>query len=63
MANLLKLSGFSPWTVQYVGMRAFSWPDAFPHTNYGVKKALSSWAEKGILDESQKWKPWRYTRR
>lgn len=59
MGKLLKLPGFGPWTVQYVGMRAFSWPDAFPHTDYGVKKALAGWTQKEILDESQKWKPWR----
>ncbi|WP_434509870.1 DNA-3-methyladenine glycosylase 2 family protein [Desulfitobacterium sp. AusDCA] len=59
LEKLLKLPGFGPWTVQYIGMRAFSWPDAFPHTDYGVKKALAHLAEKEILDKSQAWKPWR----
>ncbi|WFR55714.1 AlkA N-terminal domain-containing protein [Anaerocolumna sp. AGMB13025] len=59
MEKLLKLPGFGPWTVQYIGMRAFSWPDAFPHTDYGVKKALSNLTEKEILEKSQEWKPWR----
>ncbi len=59
LEKLLKLPGFGPWTVQYVGMRAFSWPDAFPHTDYGVKKALANLTEKEILDKSREWKPWR----
>lgn len=59
LEKLLKLPGFGPWTVQYIGMRAFSWPDAFPHTDYGVKKALANLTEKEILDKSQEWKPWR----
>lgn len=59
LEKLLKLPGFGPWTVQYIGMRAFSWPDAFPHTDYGVKKALAGLSEKEILELSQEWKPWR----
>ncbi len=59
LEKLLKLPGFGPWTVQYIGMRAFSWPDSFPHTDYGVKKALGNLTEKEILDKSRDWKPWR----
>lgn len=59
MEQLLKLPGFGPWTVQYLGMRALAWPDAFPHTDYGIKKALPSLSPKEILDLSQSWRPWR----
>ncbi len=59
LAKLLKLPGFGPWTVQYIGMRAFGWPDAFPHTDYGVKKALPGRNEKELLELAQAWKPWR----
>jgi len=59
MAKLLELPGFGPWTVQYVGMRALGWPDAFPHTDYGVKKALAGMTPQEILDLSQAWRPWR----
>jgi AraC family transcriptional regulator of adaptative response / DNA-3-methyladenine glycosylase II len=59
MDKLSKLPGFGPWTVQYVTMRALGWPDAFPHTDYGVRKALSGRTEKEILTISQKWSPWR----
>lgn len=59
MQNLLDLPGFGPWTVQYIAMRALSWPDAFPHTDYGVKKALNGLMPKEILELSEQWKPWR----
>ena len=59
MDKLLRLPGFGPWTVQYIGMRAFGWPDAFPHTDYGVKKALCEMTPTEILELSQAWRPWR----
>jgi AraC family transcriptional regulator of adaptative response / DNA-3-methyladenine glycosylase II len=57
--KLLSLPGFGPWTVQYIGMRALSWPDAFPHTDYGIKKALAGKTPKEILALSEAWRPWR----
>ncbi len=59
MEKLHKLPGFGPWTVQYIAMRALGWPDAFPHTDYGVKKALSDRSPQEILTLSQAWSPWR----
>lgn len=59
MEKLLKLPGLGPWTVQYIGMRALGWPDAFPHTDCGVKKALSGMESRQILKLSQAWRPWR----
>jgi AraC family transcriptional regulator of adaptative response / DNA-3-methyladenine glycosylase II len=59
LEKLLKLPGFGPWTVQYIGMRALGWTDAFPHTDYGVKKALCGMSPKKILELSQAWRPWR----
>jgi AraC family transcriptional regulator of adaptative response / DNA-3-methyladenine glycosylase II len=59
MEKLLKLPGLGPWTVQYIGMRALGWPDAFPHTDHGVKKAFSGMESKQILKLSQAWRPWR----
>lgn len=57
--KLRRLPGFGPWTVQYIAMRALGWPDAFPHTDYGVKKALSDRSPQEILTLSQAWSPWR----
>lgn len=59
MEKLYKLPGFGPWTVQYIAMRALGWPDAFPHTDYGVKKALSGRSPQEILALSKAWSPWR----
>jgi AraC family transcriptional regulator of adaptative response / DNA-3-methyladenine glycosylase II len=59
MAALLSLPGFGPWTVNYIGMRALSWPDAFPHTDYGIKKALPGKTAREILALSENWRPWR----
>jgi AraC family transcriptional regulator of adaptative response / DNA-3-methyladenine glycosylase II len=59
MQKLLALPGFGPWTVNYVALRALGWPDAFPHTDYGIKKALEPLTEQQILALSEAWKPWR----
>lgn len=59
MEKLQKLPGFGPWTVQYIAMRALGWPDAFPHTDYAVKKALLNRSPQEILTLSAAWSPWR----
>jgi AraC family transcriptional regulator of adaptative response / DNA-3-methyladenine glycosylase II len=59
MEKLKRLPGFGPWTVQYIAMRALGWPDAFPHTDYGVRKALPNRTPQEILALSRKWSPWR----
>ncbi|MCC8180714.1 MAG: helix-turn-helix domain-containing protein [Planctomycetes bacterium] len=59
MQKLLALPGFGPWTVQYLAMRALGWPDAFPYTDYGVKKALARYAPGETRALSEKWRPWR----
>jgi AraC family transcriptional regulator of adaptative response / DNA-3-methyladenine glycosylase II len=59
MEKLLAMPGFGPWTVQYLAMRALAWPDAFPHTDHGVKKALHGLGDAEILGLSETWRPWR----
>lgn len=59
MKKLSNLPGFGPWTIQYIAMRALGWPDAFPHTDFGVRKALSNRTPQEILKMSQQWSPWR----
>jgi AraC family transcriptional regulator of adaptative response / DNA-3-methyladenine glycosylase II len=59
MEKLLEMPGFGPWTVQYLAMRALVWPDAFPHTDHGIKKALHGLSDAEILDLSETWRPWR----
>ncbi len=59
MEKLAGLRGFGPWTVHYVALRALGWPDAFPHTDFGVRKALADRSDREILELSQGWRPWR----
>ncbi|GFE59648.1 DNA-3-methyladenine glycosylase 2 family protein [Geobacter sp. AOG2] len=59
MVRMAALPGFGPWTVQYLAMRALGWPDAFPHTDYGVKRALMGLSSKEMLALAQGWSPWR----
>lgn len=59
MLRLQSIGGIGEWTAQYVAMRALKWPDAFPHTDLGIKKALGDDNPKRILQLSEKWSPWR----
>ena len=59
MQKLLTIPGIGAWTANYIAMRAMSWPDAFPHTDYGVKKALAPRTEKEIFALAEAWRPWR----
>ena len=56
---LRQIPGIGEWTAQYVAMRARSWPDAFPHTDLGPRKALGETNFKKILLLAEKWRPWR----
>jgi AraC family transcriptional regulator of adaptative response / DNA-3-methyladenine glycosylase II len=59
VAALTALPGIGPWTAQTIAMRALSWPDAFPHTDYGVMKALGRTDPAAVLRVAEKWRPWR----
>lgn len=56
---LRALPGVGEWTTQYVAMRVLGWPDAFPHSDGGVKKALAENDPRRILDLAEAWRPWR----
>jgi AraC family transcriptional regulator of adaptative response / DNA-3-methyladenine glycosylase II len=58
-ARLKELPGIGEWTAQYVAMRALSWPDAFPHTDLGIYKALGENNPKRVLRIAEAWQPWR----
>lgn len=59
MAQLKELPGIGEWTAQYIAMRALKWPDAFPHTDLGVYKALGETRPKRVLEIAEAWRPWR----
>ncbi len=52
---LLEVPGIGPWTAQYVAMRALHWPDAFPATDLGIRRALRGGASRA----TEAWRPWR----
>lgn len=57
--KLRSIPGIGAWTAQYIAMRAMGWPDAFPHTDHGVKKAFAPLSENEILKMAEAWRPWR----
>jgi AraC family transcriptional regulator of adaptative response / DNA-3-methyladenine glycosylase II len=59
LERLRALPGVGEWTAQYIGMRALAWPDAFPHTDYGVLKAMGERNARAGLARASAWQPWR----
>jgi AraC family transcriptional regulator of adaptative response / DNA-3-methyladenine glycosylase II len=59
VAALESLPGVGPWTAQYIAMRALAWPDAFPHPDVAVLKAMKHTSRAKALEESAQWRPWR----
>jgi AraC family transcriptional regulator, regulatory protein of adaptative response / DNA-3-methyladenine glycosylase II len=57
--QLNHIAGIGDWTAEYIAMRCLAWPDAFPYSDLGIKKALGMTNEKAILEVSEKWRPWR----
>jgi len=57
--RLKRLPGIGDWTAQYIAMRALRWPDAFPHSDLGLRKALGETSSKRILEIAESWRPWR----
>ena len=61
-AELSRLRGIGPWTVETIAMRALGDPDAFLPTDLGVvtlarTAGLPSGA--GLLNRAEGWRPWR----
>jgi len=59
LAKLRALPGVGEWTAQYLAMRALAWPDAFPHTDLGVLRALGEKDPRRVLQRAEAWRPWR----
>lgn len=59
LTRLRALPGVGEWTAQYIAMRALAWPDAFPHTDLGVMKALGEKGARRVLEAGEAWRPWR----
>lgn len=59
MAALTELPGIGDWTAQYIAMRALSFPDAFPASDLGVRKALGGAPPAECIRLAELWRPWR----
>jgi AraC family transcriptional regulator of adaptative response / DNA-3-methyladenine glycosylase II len=57
--RLMALTGIGAWTAHYIAMRAMRWPDAFPHSDLGLRKALGGRSPREILRLAEAWRPWR----
>lgn len=57
--TLQSIKGIGEWTAHYIAMRALSWPDAFPHADLGIRKALNMTSKNELIAASEKWRPWR----
>lgn len=57
--DLEALPGIGPWTAQYIAMRAMAWPDAFPATDLGIRRALGTGSRRAIEERAAAWSPWR----
>jgi AraC family transcriptional regulator of adaptative response / DNA-3-methyladenine glycosylase II len=64
IAALSALPGVGPWTAQYIALRELREPDAFPHGDVALMRALA--AEDGLRPNAQEllaraeaWRPWR----
>ncbi|MGH3719504.1 MAG: AlkA N-terminal domain-containing protein [Pseudonocardiaceae bacterium] len=62
-AQLARLPGVGPWTIETIAMRALGDPDAFVPTDLGIRRAardvgLPATAA-GLTDHATAWRPWR----
>ena len=63
VTRLTALPGIGPWTAQYVAMRGFGDPDAFPAADLGLLRAARSLSlaqtPRELDARSERWRPWR----
>ncbi len=59
IARLCAIEGVGDWTAQYVAMRALGWPDAFPGTDYALRKVLGIATVRAMKQHAAQWAPWR----
>jgi AraC family transcriptional regulator of adaptative response / DNA-3-methyladenine glycosylase II len=63
LTRLLAIRGIGPWTAAYVAMRGFHDPDAFPHSDARLHRALAALGPqnqpRSLAALQQQWRPWR----
>ena len=62
-AKLLALPGIGPWTADYIALRVFGDPDAFPVGDLVLRRQAERLGlpatEKALLAHAENWRPWR----
>lgn len=61
-ARFQSIAGIGEWTAQYVAMRAFNEPDAFPAADRVLLRAAGNGralTETTLLKRAENWRPWR----
>lgn len=56
--TLLRIDGIGPWTAEYVAMRVARDPDAFPASDWALRKVLGA-NVRDALRRAAPWRPWR----
>jgi AraC family transcriptional regulator of adaptative response / DNA-3-methyladenine glycosylase II len=59
VAALLRLPGVGEWTAQYIAMRAFGEPDAFPSGDLVLRRAAGLDRARDLERRAEAWRPWR----
>lgn len=59
--RLCEIPGIGPWTAHYIAMRVIGEPDAFPHSDLGLRKAAAAIGidPNHLLAHAERWRPWR----
>lgn len=57
--DLVALPGIGEWTAEYVAMRALGWPDAFPASDLGIRKAMGAPSSAKARSRAEAYRPWR----
>jgi AraC family transcriptional regulator, regulatory protein of adaptative response / DNA-3-methyladenine glycosylase II len=56
---LLQVPGIGRWTVEYLALRAWRWPDAFPAGDLVLQRMAGAGNERQLERLAEAWRPWR----
>ena len=64
LARLRSIPGIGAWTAEYIALRAWREPDAFPASDVGLLRGAAGLmgvrpTPAGLLDRAELWRPWR----
>jgi AraC family transcriptional regulator of adaptative response / DNA-3-methyladenine glycosylase II len=59
LESLQAIAGIGDWTAQYVALRAFGEPDAFPSGDLVLRRAAGGCTARQLETCSNAWRPWR----